>query len=82
MTLLDSLASTMWGQNRKYLLYHGYMPIYSFPPFPPEKPEMEMKMVSFSGSDSFIGFLDLENVGVESEINRVSITFTGRDIAF
>jgi hypothetical protein len=26
---------------------------------------MEMKMVKFSDSDSFIGFIDLENVGVE-----------------
>jgi hypothetical protein len=26
---------------------------------------MEIRMVKFSGSDSFIGFLDLENVGVE-----------------
>jgi hypothetical protein len=27
-----------------------------------------MKMIIFSGSDSFIGFLDLENVGVEPKI--------------
>jgi hypothetical protein len=33
-----------------------------------------MKMVKFSGSDSFIGFLDIQNVGVEPKI--VSITFT------
>jgi hypothetical protein len=52
----------------------------TFPPFSHEKPEMEMKVVNFSGSDSFIGFLDFENVGVEPKM--VSITFTGRDIAF
>jgi hypothetical protein len=26
---------------------------------------MEMKVVKFSGSDSFMGFLDLENVAIE-----------------
>jgi hypothetical protein len=41
-------------------------------PFPPEKPEMEMKIVKFSGSDRFIGILDLENVGVEPKIVSLS----------
>jgi hypothetical protein len=35
-----------------------------------------MKMVTVSGSDSFIGFLDLENVGIEVK-NPVSLMFTG-----
>jgi hypothetical protein len=34
MALLDSLASTMWGQNQKLLLYHVFWRIYStFAPF-------------------------------------------------
>jgi hypothetical protein len=33
---------------------------------------MEMKMVNFSGSDSFIGFLHLENVEVEPKIISLS----------
>jgi hypothetical protein len=31
-----------------------------------------MKMVTFSGNDSFIGFLDLENVEVEQKIVSLS----------
>jgi hypothetical protein len=52
------------------LLYHVCRPIYSTFPlfFPKEKPEMEMKTVKFSGSDSVIGFSDLENVGIEPKI--------------
>jgi hypothetical protein len=34
-----------------------------------EKLEMEMKVENFSGSDRFVGFLDLENVGFEPKIN-------------
>jgi hypothetical protein len=33
---------------------------------------MERKMVEFSGSDSFIGFNDLENVGIEPKIVSLS----------
>jgi hypothetical protein len=33
---------------------------------------MEMKMVQSSSSDSFIGILDLENVGVEPKIVPLS----------
>jgi hypothetical protein len=33
---------------------------------------MEMKMVNFSGSDSFIGFIDLENVRIEPKIMSIS----------
>jgi hypothetical protein len=32
----------------------------------------EMKMAKFSGSDSFIGFLDLKNVGLEPKIVSLS----------
>jgi hypothetical protein len=41
--------------------------------FPHEKPEIEIKMVKFSGSDSFIGFIDLKKVGVEpkNHVNRL-----------
>jgi hypothetical protein len=41
---------------------------------------MEMKMVKFSGSDSFIGFLYLENVGVEPKI--VSLSSSQAEISF
>jgi hypothetical protein len=39
---------------------------------PHEKPEMEIKMAKFSDKDSFIGFLDLENMGVETKIVSLS----------
>jgi hypothetical protein len=33
---------------------------------------MEMKMIRLSGSDSFIGILDLENLGVEPKVMSIS----------
>jgi hypothetical protein len=39
---------------------------------------MEMKMVKFSDSDSFIGILDLKNVVIEPKVILTGvITFTG-----
>jgi hypothetical protein len=40
--------------------------------FTHDKPEMKTKTVKLSGSDSFTGFLDLENVGVEAKIVSLS----------
>jgi hypothetical protein len=48
--------------------------------FQPEKPEKEIKMVKFPGSDSFSGFLDLKNMGVELKI--MSLSCSQAEISF
>jgi hypothetical protein len=61
-------------------MYHVCKPIFStFPPLSTRETGNANVMVKFSGSDSFIGFLDLKNVGVEPKI--VSLSRSQADIS-
>jgi hypothetical protein len=55
-----------------YSITYAGQDILLFHFFPCEKPEMQMKMIRFTGSDSFFGFINLENVGLEPKIVSLS----------